>query len=244
MGIWAGIKYALNSTLGTTGFKSLDEMIKDVIANNQDVELTTEKVVDAGTKSTYYSDPMFTYTVPDYIKGNLKIIFTGKFSSTSGYAYIGYTINHTITTNDFTKMDNYIEFNRVTNYKTIEFQIKGNVGDVIRFYVWVGNGSSYPITYKDVNLQYYKQLENGKMKPLGLKSVQQGVAEMQSSTDELTVQIVNVDVNKAFVILSTLGYTGAVITAAINGEGTLTITKSSTGSSTAVSVSWQVIEFY
>lgn len=29
MGIWAGIKYALNSTLGTTGFKSLDTLITE-----------------------------------------------------------------------------------------------------------------------------------------------------------------------------------------------------------------------
>lgn len=37
MGIWAGIKYALNSTLGTTGFKSLDKLIsesKDAIITN------------------------------------------------------------------------------------------------------------------------------------------------------------------------------------------------------------------
>ena len=29
MGIWAAIKYALNSTLGTTSFSPIDEIIKD-----------------------------------------------------------------------------------------------------------------------------------------------------------------------------------------------------------------------
>ncbi len=34
MGFWAGIKYALNSTLGTAGFKPLDKLIVDNITSN------------------------------------------------------------------------------------------------------------------------------------------------------------------------------------------------------------------
>lgn len=43
MGIWAAVKYALNSTLGTTGFKSLDKLIEDrvnEIKNQRQASLT------------------------------------------------------------------------------------------------------------------------------------------------------------------------------------------------------------
>lgn len=238
----ADVKAYLNSTVGTSEEKSLDEMIKDVISNNRDVELTTEKVVDAGTKSTYYSDPLFTYTIPNDIEGNIQIVFSGKFSSSKGYAYIGYTINKTISSNaGYTGMDKYILFEKTTDYKTIKFQINANVGDIIRFYIWVGGGSTYPITYNDINLKYSKKLENGKMKPLGLKSVQQGVAELQSSATELIVQIATVNIDKAFVVLPTAGGSTAT-TARIDLNGNLLITKGS--SSVSASVPWQVIEFY
>lgn len=53
MGIWAGIKYALNSTLGTSGFKSLDKLIEDKI--NVAVAKFEPRVSEEGTKKVVYS---------------------------------------------------------------------------------------------------------------------------------------------------------------------------------------------
>lgn len=53
MGIWAGIKYALNSTLGTDGFKSLDKLIEEKIATSQKRKLRKIEIAITKTKNLY-----------------------------------------------------------------------------------------------------------------------------------------------------------------------------------------------
>lgn len=68
MGIWAGIKYALNSTVGTSGFQSLDKMvtgysplksiqtgiIKNTRCSKKDTEFYTNSGI--GQAMYYYTD--------------------------------------------------------------------------------------------------------------------------------------------------------------------------------------------
>lgn len=64
MGIWAGIKHALNSTLGTDGFQSLDKMVTGysplksfqtgIIKNTECSKRDTEFYADSGIGQTMY----------------------------------------------------------------------------------------------------------------------------------------------------------------------------------------------
>jgi hypothetical protein len=75
--IWAGIKYALNSTLGTGEFKSLDKQIDDVLNNyhleiaNVDVTLNTALI---GRNDTEYT-----------VRYDGTIYWTAKFRNTENY---------------------------------------------------------------------------------------------------------------------------------------------------------------
>lgn len=53
MGIWAGIKYALNSTVGTDSFKSLDKLIEEKIATSQKRKLRKIEIAITKTKNLY-----------------------------------------------------------------------------------------------------------------------------------------------------------------------------------------------
>lgn len=44
MGLWSGIKYALNSTLGTGGFKPLDTLLTDWLSTNVGTRVTTSSL--------------------------------------------------------------------------------------------------------------------------------------------------------------------------------------------------------
>lgn len=61
MGIWAAVKYALNSTLGTTGFKSLDKLIEDRVNEIKNQRLASL----TGTGTTVYSGSITAGTYSD-----------------------------------------------------------------------------------------------------------------------------------------------------------------------------------
>lgn len=84
MGIWTGIKHALNSTLGTNSFQPLDQIIKGQrtlsASDNIIAPIVTSSV---GGSSTY----VFGTFIPNTV-GSVKLVGIGKAYSTSGGSFI------------------------------------------------------------------------------------------------------------------------------------------------------------
>lgn len=81
MGLWSGIKHALNSTLGTSGFKPLDQLI------NENTNTKTTAVQTAITGSTQWSRINTLYT-----RGCIKSVQSGTITITDGAIYNTATI--------------------------------------------------------------------------------------------------------------------------------------------------------
>lgn len=90
MGIWAGIKYALNSTLGTSGFKSLDKLIIETVKEyNRYVLIPSEDVISEIDTQTVVSTTTLQEASSHFkmkTSGSFKIGMTWHTSSGSGYS--------------------------------------------------------------------------------------------------------------------------------------------------------------
>ena len=136
MGIWSGIKHALNSTLGTNHFKPLDKIIQqqiklsasdNVLYNMGSLRATTTNSNDSAT--VYYPNSFKMTT-----SGNFK--FTGIASTSNTSTRIG---------RFYIYKNGEIIHQQNWSYTSEEFspvEISFNVGDVFKFAVYVYNGST------------------------------------------------------------------------------------------------------
>ena len=146
MGMWTGIKYALNSTLGTTKFKPLDKLLTDAIINqtqmiaSDDVYLSLDdfevSVANTETQELYH---------PTSLKAtrNGRIRLKGTISPSSASAY---SFNFVI----------YKNAEAIYSYATkteVEFSIDTDVqiNDVIRLYLYAK--SSAGTASKEVSIE-------------------------------------------------------------------------------------------
>ena len=120
MGFWADIKYALNSTLGTSEFQSLDKIIKGqktFVANDNILA-----VLSNGETVWGYSSPIATFT--SNTNGSVRLMANIKTSNTNPGA-IGV-------------LDGGVEIARLTDKVTsftpisVDFQVKKDVTYTIR----------------------------------------------------------------------------------------------------------------
>ena len=65
MGLWAGIKYALNSTLGTDDFKPLDKQITDRIGLIPDENIYTSKYLAPNTTDSNLESSSSSVSIPN-----------------------------------------------------------------------------------------------------------------------------------------------------------------------------------
>lgn len=113
MGIWAEIKYALNSTLGTSGFKSLDKLISDKISEKPIV-----KSVQRGTANFSINDGLAinvnisavnpskcSVNVATSVPSSLKTYQEGSGYVTNHYGIINAVPNVTFLSNTTIKFD-------------------------------------------------------------------------------------------------------------------------------------------
>lgn len=82
MSIWAGIKYALNSTLGTEGFKPLDEITRDIVVENHDKPITQGIIANVSVSRSGTTTTNVTLTHPAIVTGTCEV----RPASTSAYS--------------------------------------------------------------------------------------------------------------------------------------------------------------
>lgn len=267
MGIWAGIKYALNSTLGTSGFKSLDKLIKDVMVNNYITEEKTSQTT-ISSEITAYSTPQLvaSFKIPsDAINmGSLTVSFPITLNNVSYAGYAGLTVNRTISTSSTTTSSEFI--NNVDFSKTFENlstttvnaditakNVKAN--DTVYLYILGYNSSRYTKVLANSIVKFtYNAIKDYTFKPITgyVKSIQRGTAELtgRDIIKTVTIAINTIDAEKAVVLINGSGHVGS------SSEYTaapLPYLKSITNNSFIVEsyagdangkFSWQVIEFY
>lgn len=126
MGLWSGIKYALNSTLGTSDFKPLDKYIESLISIVPSNELVyeTEIITDS---TDYGEDIMFDKTMN--MGGTFRIVggarrYNSGSTDTEGYTFI-VSINGITVINEKIIIDNYED----TTEKT--YSVTFNKGDTV-----------------------------------------------------------------------------------------------------------------
>ena len=136
MGLWAGIKHAINSTLGTNYFTPLDKILGRELEASDNVYKNTNitysgQVVYADAKRTD------TYTYPDMLMkcdGSIKIRLYGSFPEApqSGGRYLDYTIT-TVVKHTNGEITEYVkEFEPTTEQQTlISDAIFINSGDIL-----------------------------------------------------------------------------------------------------------------
>lgn len=103
MGIWAGIKHALNSTLGTSEFKPLDKLMREY-TDTKISYATVNKWTNSGNKANgntavnitnpdktlvfmnAFENSSIVSSVSYYISGNQLIVNIGKTTATQSYS--------------------------------------------------------------------------------------------------------------------------------------------------------------
>lgn len=89
MSIWAGIKYALNSTLGTESFKPLDRLIHDTVVENHDKLITQEVITEQTISNTTLKTATVTLTHPAIVFVSCEV---RPYDTSSAYGtYLGIT---------------------------------------------------------------------------------------------------------------------------------------------------------
>ena len=171
MSVWAGIKHALNSTLGTSNFKSLDKIIdesKDDIISElgvgqtrliQDIGDIVEEqtrivasddayaTIDGGSVETKPVNTEVSYTLPKKLKmrrpGSLRI--SGTLSRTNSSKMRG---GVAVLVNGV-EADNYYRSDEVgTNSDKFSMDVSFSAGDIISFKVYGTNTASTTDTRK------------------------------------------------------------------------------------------------
>ena len=152
MGFWAGIKHALNSTLGTTKFKPLDKLLTDAIINQTQTISSDEvllllddfavNVASVGTQELYH--PTYLKAIRSgtiRIKGSISI--SGSFSTFS-YKFIIYKNQDVV-------------YSQNTEEQSIEFSVDTDIqtNDVLRLYLYIkatGGSLGKSITVKNIQI--------------------------------------------------------------------------------------------
>lgn len=127
MGIWAGIKYALNSTLGTDGFQSLDKMVTGysplksiqtgIIKNTRCSKEDTKFYTNSGIGQTmyYYTDITIQ---PIDVKKSIVIAYSPNImysTKTSNDSYFFYdTCIRILNENTLRVYANFVEIDSIT----------------------------------------------------------------------------------------------------------------------------------
>lgn len=108
MGIWSAVKYALNSTLGTSGFKSLDKLISDKISSAQNTIKGTKYVQSAFGSSVLGTGASNTTTIINVTgKGELKGLVIGGTAMGSGSSSVKFYWYPIIIVDGITLGDSY-----------------------------------------------------------------------------------------------------------------------------------------
>lgn len=269
MGIWSGIKYALNSTLGTTGFKSLDKLIKDVMINNYVTEEKTSPTT-IGSEIMAYTTPKLvaSFKIPsDAINmGSLTVYFPFTVYSASYNGYVGLTVNKTISTSATTTSSAFIDnvdfsksFVQPTN-STFDVNITATnvkVNDTVYLYILGETTTRWAKVSADSIVKFtYDAIKEYTFKPITgyVKSIQSGklnTSSRNSSTFQVRISPVNIE--KSVVIVDSMErskFSDTNTSYSLEGCGylssnnTLDINCTSYYSTYDFKCRWQVIEFY
>ena len=257
MGIWAGIKYALNSTLGTSGFKSLDKLIKDVMVNNYVTEEKTQTAKTGTSDIVAKTQPklVISITVPQDAmeNSNIKIVIpTETRYVTNAMGHIGVAKNKTINTTSETTTDEFIasvdaydEIYDVPGPSTVF--INASSGDVLNIYIlgYTPDNNTVAVPKNSTITLYYNLISEYELKslPSGLvKSIQRGTARIRYKYDTTTVRINEVNSEKSVVLVDVTGSTKLVYVGGFSNNAIMFKTSSTVSNDTEFS--WQVIEFY
>ena len=214
------VEEKLNSTLGTTGFKSLDKLIKDVMVNNYVTEEKTSQIT-MSSEITAYSTPQLvaSFKIPsDGINmGSLTVSFPITLNNVSYAGYAGLTINRTISTSSTTTSSEFIsnvDFSRTfenLSDTTVDANIVAKnvkADDTVYLYILGYSSSRYTKVLANSIVKFtYNAIKDYTLKPLGaaVKSVQSGELDTQSrnsSTWKITISPVNAE--KSFVIVNNI----------------------------------------
>lgn len=222
MGIWAGIKYALNSTLGTSGFKSLDKLIEDVMVNNYITEEKTSQTT-ISSEITAYSTPQLvaSFKIPsDGINmGSLTVSFPITLNNVSYAGYAGLTVNRTISTSSTTTSSEFIsnvDFSRTfenLSYETVDASIVAKnvkADDTVYLYILGYSSSRYTKVLANSIVKFtYNAIKDYTFKPITgyVKSIQRGVGKYDYSSSTtyrgpLKVTLSPIHSEKSLVILN------------------------------------------
>lgn len=257
MGIWAGIKYALNSTLGTSGFKSLDKLIKDVMVNNYVTEEKTQTATTGTSDIETAKKPklVISITVPQDAmeNSNIKIVIpTGTKYVTDAKGQIGVAKNKTINTTSETTTDAFIA--SVDAYDgiyegvgTSTVFINASSGDVLNIYILGYTPENYTVMVprNSTITLYYNLISEYELKSLPsgvVKSIQRGTAKIRYRYNTTTVKINEVNAEKSVVLVDATGSAELICVGGVSSNAIRFETISDVSKDTEFS--WQVIEFY
>lgn len=156
MGTWSGIKRALNSTLGTSGFKPLDKIITDLIIGQKRLVASDNvlAVIVSGSSGIGVGDTEVVGTFTPKVSGSIRLFATAKgntsSSSSNGRIYLrnssgtnivniditassyaDYAVDTNITANETYSIVYYRGSN--SNNEASSIQVRGSVIDAYTF---------------------------------------------------------------------------------------------------------------
>ena len=141
MGLWAGIKYALNSTLGTDKFKPLNEIIRDEILNGSGLVSSDNLYYPSIIKENIDIESNTSYNKTLDVKLKFNVLGTVKLQGTCSNHYIE-NLNLTILKNN----NIFKSLSMATSAtSTIDVTLEFSKDDVFTFAV-SGKGIEYAST--------------------------------------------------------------------------------------------------
>lgn len=263
MSIWGAVKNALNSTIGTSKAKALNDIIDDRLYIN----LIEKDVVDseinnilnnsAKTINSVTATLIGTYVAThDY---NLTINVTGYNANVSSSypSYIGYSVDREVTTTtraDFYGSDGVDEYATIVGMDaaTVSFNLSVKEGQTVRIYaISYSTSTSYTFNYSNVEVISRTFRTITTLEKYGIKSVQRGTINGIEKTTNYTIS--SVTPSKCLVVINGAGasrtgtnssgytYYSTYPYVSSLSDTELIITISGYGYANG---SWEVIEFY
>lgn len=238
------VKAYLNSTVGTSGEKSLDKIIGEnyetIIAPS--VEVIKEIITESQNVSTSTPVLIGTYTAEKDGIYELHIKVDFRASSSSFGAYLGYAVNKTITKYIYQNADKYVGIDR-NAAKEYSFSASLKKGDIFRVYA-SASSESYPLTVLTVTLSGEEVF---KRHSAVIKSIQSGTWRYdRATTEEITISPVSL--MKAVVLVNGGGYYSGSQYYGVGVMGYLrnptTLVVGACDSINSMKLNWQVVEFY